>query len=99
MKKLVAKRRVKEGTVTIELNNYTDFKGTVTVYETSHEEAADVNPPPEFVSTLDDEYTRVWKIPVGPGTTWKATYQGNGGGNLDIRGVEEGKLVVVDINA
>ena len=44
MKKLVAKRRVTGGAVTIELNNYTDFKGTVTVYETSNEKAADVNP-------------------------------------------------------
>jgi len=99
MKKLVAKRRVTEGVVTIELNNYTDFKGTVTVYETSHEKAGNISPPPDFVSTLDDEYTRVWQVPVIPGTSWKATYRGNGGGNLDIRGVDEGKLVVVDFNA
>ena len=99
MKKLVAKRRVAEGIVTIELNNYTDFKGMITVYETSHEQAGDVNPPPEFVSTLDDEYTRVWQVQVGPGTAWKASYHGNGGGNLDIRGMEESKLVVVDFNA
>ena len=99
MKKLIAKRRVTDGTVTIQLNNYTDFRGNVSIYETSREKAEDANPPPEFVSTLDEEYTRVWKVPVLPGTSWKATYHGNGGGNLDIRGIEEGKLVVVDMNA
>jgi DNA topoisomerase-6 subunit B len=96
MKKLVAKRRVVEGTVIIELNNYTDFKGTVTVYETSPDKADDADPTPGFVSALENEFTKVWQVQVIPGTTWKATYHGNGGGNLDIRGIEEGKLVVVD---
>lgn len=99
MKKVVVKRRVIEGTVTIELNNYTDFRGTVTVYETSAEKAEDAQPPPGFVSTLENEFTRVWQVPVVPGTSWKAAYRGNGSGSLDIRGIEEGKLVVVDFNA
>jgi hypothetical protein len=35
---------------------------------------------------------------MAPGASWKVAWKGRGGGSLDIRGIEGGKLVVVDLN-
>jgi DNA topoisomerase-6 subunit B len=98
MRKMVVKKRSSGGTVTIELNNYTEFNGTVSVYETSPDNADDAEPKADFITSLDTEFTKVWQVPLTPGASWKVTWKGRGGGNLDIRGIDEGKLVVVDLN-
>ena len=98
MKKMVVKRRLSGDIVTIELNNYTDFNGTVSIYETSPDNADDAKPKADFVTALDNEFTKVWQVPMTPGASWKVAWKGRGGGSLDIRGIEDGKLVVVDLN-
>jgi len=70
----------------------------VSVYETSPDNADDAEPKADFVTSLDTEFTKVWQVPMTPGASWRVTWKGRGGGNLDIRGIDEGKLVVVDLN-
>jgi len=98
MRKMVVKRDLTDGLVTIDLNNYTTFDGIVSVYETSLDDAAGAKPPADFVTSVGNEFTKVWQIPLTPGASWKVTWKGRGGGTLDIRGIEAGKLVVVDLN-
>ncbi len=98
MRKMVVKRDLTDGLVTIDLNNYTTFDGIVSVYETSLDDAAGAKPPADFVTSIGNEFTKVWQIPLTPGASWKVTWKGRGGGTLDIRGIEAGKLVVVDLN-
>jgi DNA topoisomerase-6 subunit B len=98
MRKMVVKRGISGGIVTIELNNYTDFNGTVSIYETSPDEAGDAEPTADFVTALDTEFTKVWQVPMVPGASWKVAWTGRGGGSLDIRGIDDGKFVVVDLN-
>ena len=98
MKRMVVKRRTSGGKIVVELNNYTDFKGSVSLYETSPDPADDAEPRADFVTSLDTEFTKVWQVTLGPGDTWKVSWNGSGGGTLDVRGIDSKKLVVVDLN-
>ena len=57
-----------------------------------------VDPPPAFVSELDGEYTRVWQIDIEPGSVWTASYLGAGNGSMEIRGIDEKNVVMVDMD-
>ncbi|MDD1716706.1 MAG: DNA topoisomerase VI subunit B, partial [Methanoregulaceae archaeon] len=98
MRKLIVKRWSEEGKVTIELANYSGMTGEVSVYLISGDPANDAVPPPDYSEELGGEYTKVWKVPVNPGKSWKTTFSGHGGGSLSLRGVEEGALIMVDLD-
>jgi DNA topoisomerase-6 subunit B len=98
MKKVVAKRRVVNGIVHIEVNNYTPQHLSLKVYDFSPDVAADVRPKPEFSEKTGDEFTRVWNCDLAPGGTWAAQYKGREPGHIDLRGVEEKQKVVMDID-
>jgi DNA topoisomerase-6 subunit B len=98
MRKLVAKRWTKDGTVHIEVNNYTSSEAQVQVYDISRDSASDADRKPAFVSELEGEFTKVWQLPLGPGEGWRVAYPGKGGGALDVRGVPEEKKLVVDLD-
>ncbi len=98
MRKLIVKRWSEEGKVTIELANYSGVTGEVSVYLISGDSADDAVPSPDYSGELDGEFTKVWKVPVSPGKRWKTTFSGHGGGSLSLRGVEEGALIMVDLD-
>ncbi len=98
MKKVVAKKMIRDGKVSIEVKNYTSHPETISIYNTSQDGAGDATTPPDFVTELDNEYTKVWKVPLEPGSVWRVDYRGTGGGTLEIRGIDEKKIVVVDVD-
>lgn len=98
MKRLVAKRWVADNRVHIEVCNYSGFSGTISLYDISHDAAAEADPAPDAISNVDSEYTKLWQVSLEPGSIRKITYRGSGGGTLMIRGIEPGKVAVVDLD-
>jgi len=98
MHKLIAKKWTREGTVTIELSNYTGHDGELSVYDISADNADGATLKADFVSEMDGQYTKVWKVHVAPQQTWRVSYPGKGGGLLEIRGIEDTKKMVVDLD-
>jgi DNA topoisomerase-6 subunit B len=98
MHKLIAKKWTRDGTVTIEVSNYTGHDGEVSVYDISHDNAGDASPKPDFVSEVEGQFTKVWKVTVPPQKVWRVSYHGKGGGMVDIRGIDDNKKMVVDLD-
>jgi DNA topoisomerase-6 subunit B len=98
MRKLIAKRWTREGKVTIELSNYSGYEGEITVYDISADNAADAMPKTDFISEIDGQFTKVWKVTVPQKEVWRATFTGKGGGILEVRGLEDNKKMVVDLD-
>jgi DNA topoisomerase-6 subunit B len=98
MRKLIAKKSTRDGKVTIELSNYTGQEGEIAVYDISSDSAADALPKSDFVSEIDGQFTKVWKASVPPQTVWRVSYTGKGGGLLEIRGIDDTKKMVVDLD-
>jgi len=98
MRKLIAKKWTRDGNVTIEVNNYTGSDVGITVYDISADNAAGADMPPAFSTEMDGQFTKVWKMAIPKQTVWRVTYPGKGGGILDIRGIEENKKMVVDLD-
>ena len=98
MKKIVAKKGVRDGFVEIIVSNYTSTPVSLTIYNMSPGDGKDAAPKPDFVDNIGDEFNKLWKVEIEPDGVWNAKYSGNSGGTLDIRGVEEKKLVVVDLD-
>ena len=96
MRRLVARKRTDGGTVLIELINYTAQPATLSLYSISPDAADDARPPPDLVTRLDDEYTKVWQISVGVGELWQTRFTGSGGGTLELRDIDPRQIVVVD---
>jgi DNA topoisomerase-6 subunit B len=98
MRKLIAKKWTRDGKITIELNNYTGHDADLSVYDISADNCMDADQKPAFVSEVDGQFTKVWKMVIPPQTVWRVSYSGKGGGMLDIRGIEDGKKMVVDLD-
>jgi len=98
MRKLIAKKWTKEGNVTIELNNYTGADAELLLYDISADTAAGADTVPAFSTEMDGQYTKVWKVIVPKQTVWRVTYPVKGGGMLDIRGIDNTKKMVVDLD-
>jgi DNA topoisomerase-6 subunit B len=98
MKRVVAKRKIVNGTIRIEVNNYTSHPLSLKIYDISSDAATDARPIPAFSEKSGDEYTRVWNCELSPGATWSAQYRGQGPGHLDLRGVEEKEKLVMDLD-
>ncbi len=98
MRKLIAKKWTRNGKVTIELSNYTGHEGEIAVYDISSDNATDALPKADFISETDDQFTKVWKVSIPPQTVWRVSYSGKGGGLLDIRGIDDNKKMVVDLD-
>jgi DNA topoisomerase-6 subunit B len=80
------------------LNNYTAHDAEVSVYEISHDNAADAVPKADFISEMDGQFTKVWKAIIPSREVWRVAFTGKGGGILDIRGIEDAKKMVVDLD-
>ncbi len=98
MHKLIAKKWTRDGKVTVELNNYTGHEGELSLYDISGDNATGAIPEPDFVSEMDGQFTKVWKVTVPPREIWRVTYPGKGGGMIEIRGIDDNKKMVVDLD-
>jgi DNA topoisomerase-6 subunit B len=98
MRKMIAKKATHDGRVHIELNNYTAQDAGISVYDISPDSAADAVPHPDFVSEVDGQFTKVWKTVIPAQALWRVSYSGKGGGILDIRGIDETRKMVVDLD-
>jgi DNA topoisomerase-6 subunit B len=98
MRKLIAKKWSREGKITIEINNYTGHDADLSVYDISSDAGADADTKPAFISEVDGQVTKVWKMVIPPQNVWRVSYSGKGGGMLDIRGIDDGKMMVVDLD-
>jgi DNA topoisomerase-6 subunit B len=98
MHKLIAKKSTRDGKVIIELSNYTGHDGEISVYDISPDNAADALPKADFISEVDGQFTKVWKAKIPPQAAWSVTYHGKGGGMLEIRGIDDNKKMVVDLD-
>jgi DNA topoisomerase-6 subunit B len=98
MRKLVARKRIREGSVSLEISNYTQNRVDVSLYDISGDEASDAVPAPDFTTRMEDEYTKVWKISIDPAHSWVARYSGQGRGAIELRGVDPRDVVVVDLD-
>ncbi len=98
MRKLIVKKSTREGKVSIELANYSGFNGEFSIYDISADGASDATPKADFVSELDGQFTKVWKIIVPPKEVSRISYTGKGGGILEIRGIDDAKKMVVDLD-
>ena len=98
MRKVVAKKRTSDGKVCIEVNNYTAREVALTLYNLSRDAAEDAEPRPDFVDDIGGEYNKVWRCTLGAGEAWQVVYTGAGDGTLDLRGVEDSRKVVVDLD-
>jgi DNA topoisomerase-6 subunit B len=98
MRKLIAKKWTKDGKIVIEISNYTGYDGEISVYDISPDNAADAVPKAGFVTEVEGQFTKVWKVVVAPQKVWRVSYSGKGGGMLDVRGIEDGKKMVVDLD-
>jgi DNA topoisomerase-6 subunit B len=96
MHKLVVRKAAGDGLVRIEIKNYTGSQASLSLYTISSDPGEDAQPPPDFVTRMDEEYTRVWQVMVGPGEAWTMKYSGSGGGTVEIRGVDPRGVVMVD---
>ena len=76
---MIAKKATRDGKVTIELNNYTAHDAEVSVYEISADNAADAVPKADFVSEMDGQFTKVWKVHVPPRKTGVSRIRGRAG--------------------
>jgi DNA topoisomerase-6 subunit B len=97
MKRLVARKYAKQGSVSLELTNYTGNRVDVSLYNISGDPGGDAKPAPDFVTQVEDEYTKAWKISIEPGQSWRTEYHGTGGGTMEIRGLDQNLVVMVDL--
>lgn len=98
MRKLIAKKATRDGKVIIEISNYAGHDGEISIYDISADNAGDADPKPDFVSEMDGQFTKVWKATLKPQEAWRVSYAGKGGGILDVRGIEDAKKMVVDLD-
>ena len=98
MRRVVLKKGSANGRITIRIDNYTTKDQEVSLYDISEDAAADATVPPDFVTEMEGEYTKVWKRTLSAGANFEVSYSGAGGGIVDMQGVAENLKVVVDVD-
>ncbi len=96
MKKLVAKKRTEDGIVHIAVSNFTSKPVDIMLYALSKDDAHNATVTPAFIQEINGEYTVVWEIHLTYQENWSVSFQGEGKGTIDVRGIDEKKKVVVD---
>jgi DNA topoisomerase-6 subunit B len=98
MRRLVAKKKTSHGIVSISVNNYTSHTVDVTLYCITQDDPASADPAPVFIEQTGEDYSAVWQIRLVAADVWKTEYKGSGSGSIEIRGIDEKKKVVVDLD-
>jgi len=98
MRRVVLKKGSSDGRILIRIDNYTTKDQEVSLYDISGDSAADATIPPDFVTEMEGEYTKVWKRTLPAGEKFEVSYTGAGGGIVDMQGIAENLKVVVDLD-
>ncbi len=98
MRRVVLKKGSANGKISIRIDNYTTKDQLVSLYDISGDSAADATVPPDFVTEMEGEYTKVWKRTLPAGENFTVSYTGAGGGIVDMQGIAENLKVVVDLD-
>ena len=98
MRRLVVKKWTDKGEVTISIHNYTSHTLDLTLYVITSDDVSTSEPPVVFIEEMGTDRSGVWQVRVAAGEGWQVRYQGTGNGMIDIRGVDEKKKVVVDLD-
>ena len=98
MRRVVLKKSSAGGKVMIHIDNYTTKSQEISLYDISGDNAGDATIPPSFVSEMDGEYTKIWKVTLSAGESFEVMYTGLGGGMIEMQGVAENLKVVVDLD-
>ena len=98
MRRVVLKKGSANGRISIRIDNYTTKDQLVSLYDISGDSAADATVPPDFVTEMEGEYTKVWKRMLPAGENFTVSYTGAGGGIVDMQGIAENLKVVVDLD-
>jgi DNA topoisomerase-6 subunit B len=98
MKRLVAKKKTIDGIVSISVSNYTSHAVDITLYCITTDDPRDANPAPVFVEQVGEDFSAVWQLRIPANDVWRTEYKGLGRGSIDIRGIDEKKKVVVDLD-
>ncbi len=96
MHKLIVRKTVSEGMVRIEIKNYTSGQASLSLYTITRDSENNADPPPDFLTKMDEDFTRVWQVMVDPGKVWTTTYSGSAHGTVEIRGIDPRNVVMVD---
>lgn len=98
MKRLVVKKKTTEGTVAITVSNYTAHTVDLTVYAITQDNPSKAVPEPAFVEQIGEDHTAVWQLRLSAGEIRVIEYPGTGRGSIEVRGIDEKKKVVVDLD-
>lgn len=98
MRRLVAKKKTTGGVVTISVSNYTSHTIDITLYSITQDDPTAADPAPFFIERVGEDYSAVWKLRIPATEVWRTEYKGSGRGSIDIRGIDEKKKVVVDLD-
>lgn len=98
MRRLVAKKWTNEGVVTVLVQNYTSHALDLTLFVITADDVSTAEPKAVFVEEMGTDRSAVWQIKLAGGGSWQLTYTGTGNGMIDIRGIDEKKKVVVDLD-
>lgn len=98
MRRLVAKKKTTDGVVSISVSNYTSHAVDITLYAITQDDPKTADKPPVFVEKLGEDFSAVWQLHLSASEVWITRYRGTGRGSIDIRGIDEKKKVVVDLD-
>lgn len=98
MRRLVAKKKTTDGIVTISVSNYTAHAVDLTLYCITQDDPAKADPAPVFIERMGDDFSAVWQLRIPASEVWRCEYPGTGRGSIDVRGIDEKKKVVVDLD-
>ena len=98
MRRLVAKKKTTDGIVTISVSNYTAHTVDLTLYCLTQDDPTHADPAPVFIERMGEDFSAVWQLRIPASEIWRCEYPGTGRGSIDIRGVDEKKKVVIDLD-
>jgi DNA topoisomerase-6 subunit B len=98
MRRLVAKKKTTDGVVLLTVSNYTSHAVDLTLYCITQDDISGADQPPVFIERVGEDYSAVWQLHLSSSEVWRTEYSGTGRGSIDIRGVDEKKKVVVDLD-
>lgn len=98
MRRLVVKKWTEDGRVTVSIQNYTSHALDLTLYIITADAVSSAEPEPFFSEEMGTDRSGVWQLKLPAGEGWQVRYPGSGLGMIDIRGVDEKKKVVVDLD-
>jgi DNA topoisomerase-6 subunit B len=98
MRRLVAKKKTTDGIVTISVSNYTAHSVDITLYSITPDDPSKADPAPVFTERIGEDFSAVWQLSIPASSVWVCEYPGTGRGSIDIRGIDEKKKVVVDLD-